>query len=89
MQRPMFYGSIVSGIIAVVVGVNHQNVPIAVTVIGFGFALLHAVTTAVFLRIAHSPFRWLILLWTIPVLLIALLDIDVLRIAWRFRHEET
>ena len=86
MQRLMFYASIVSGATAIWLAVEKGIPPVAVTAFSFGFALLHFATTIRFLRIVHSPFRWLILLWSAVVLLIFLVDGYLLLNAWKFRQ---
>src|SRR5205807_9415506 len=86
MSRVMFYASIVSGLIAVLLRLDSKEMPVAFPAISFAFALVHFATTLAFLRIVRSPFRWLILLWTAVIVVAAFEDFRMLSIEWEFRN---
>jgi hypothetical protein len=83
MNRALLYGSLVAGALAVLFTLM-PPVDQIVTCMALLFALLHFATTFVFLRRVRSAYKWLLLVWSTPVVLMTLENIRLLFVWFRF-----
>jgi hypothetical protein len=77
MERALLYGSLVAGAFAIFFDLMPPHDLVLVWIALF-FASLHFASGGVFLRLVRSHFKWLLLIWSAPILLFTLDNICLL-----------